>query len=374
MDGGAAETGIGQPVRRREDLRLLTGRGPLQRRPQSAGPGLCGDGALAARACADPRRSTRRRRCARAGRARGADRPTICCADGLKPMPHAVSTGIRPTSARATRTARRRSSAPHYPDGRRRGAPCRRDRRHGGRDSARRGEGRRRTGRGRLRAACRRSTHARAAASRDAPRARRTQLECLPRRRGRRRAPRPTRRSPRAAHVVRFETWVQRIAGVPMEPRAAIGEYDAATGRYTLHAGAGGAVRPRHDLAVGARRRRRRGARGDARCRRQFRHARRDLQSGIRAGGLGGAARRPPGQMDLRPQRGVPQRLPGARSGGRGRTRARRARATSSRCAAPTSAIIGAYAATLRLAAARASRSCRASTTCRPCISAPAPR
>ncbi len=31
-----------------------------------------------------------------------------------------------------------------------------------------------------------------------------------------------------AAHVVRFETWVQRIAGVPMEPRAAVGEYDAA--------------------------------------------------------------------------------------------------------------------------------------------------
>jgi carbon-monoxide dehydrogenase large subunit len=53
-----------------------------------------------------------------------------------------------------------------------------------------------------------------------------------------------------AAHVVRFSTSVQRIAGVTMEPRAAIGEYDAATGRYTLHAGAGGAVRPRHDLAV----------------------------------------------------------------------------------------------------------------------------
>src|SRR5439155_17470906 len=27
----------------------------------------------------------------------------------------------------------------------------------------------------------------------------------------------------RAAHVVKFDTWVQRIAGVPMEPRAAIG-------------------------------------------------------------------------------------------------------------------------------------------------------
>jgi carbon-monoxide dehydrogenase large subunit len=53
-----------------------------------------------------------------------------------------------------------------------------------------------------------------------------------------------------AAHVVRLSTRVQRIAGITMEPRAATGEYDAATNRYTLHAGAGGAVRPRHDMAV----------------------------------------------------------------------------------------------------------------------------
>jgi carbon-monoxide dehydrogenase large subunit len=54
----------------------------------------------------------------------------------------------------------------------------------------------------------------------------------------------------KAAHVVKFTTWVQRVAGVPMEPRAAIGEFDAATGKYTLHAGAGGAVSPRRDLAM----------------------------------------------------------------------------------------------------------------------------
>ena len=53
-----------------------------------------------------------------------------------------------------------------------------------------------------------------------------------------------------AAHVVRLDTWVQRVAGVPMEPRAAIGEYDRLTGKYTLHAGAGGVVRPRNDLAA----------------------------------------------------------------------------------------------------------------------------
>src|SRR5437773_6417594 len=54
----------------------------------------------------------------------------------------------------------------------------------------------------------------------------------------------------RAAHVVKFDTWVQRVAGVPMEPRAAIGEFDPASGRYTLYAGAGGAVSPRRDLAM----------------------------------------------------------------------------------------------------------------------------
>ena len=54
----------------------------------------------------------------------------------------------------------------------------------------------------------------------------------------------------RAAHVVHFDTWVQRIAGMPMEPRAAIGEYDDTIGKYTLHAGAGGAVSPRRDLAM----------------------------------------------------------------------------------------------------------------------------
>ncbi len=54
----------------------------------------------------------------------------------------------------------------------------------------------------------------------------------------------------RAAHVVRLDTWVQRVVGVPMEPRAAIGVHDRDSGKYTLHAGAGGAVRPRNDLAA----------------------------------------------------------------------------------------------------------------------------
>jgi len=44
----------------------------------------------------------------------------------------------------------------------------------------------------------------------------------------------------RAAHVVQFETWVHRVTGGTMEPRAAIGSWDPASARYTVHAGAGG--------------------------------------------------------------------------------------------------------------------------------------
>ncbi|MGA2944547.1 MAG: molybdopterin cofactor-binding domain-containing protein, partial [Xanthobacteraceae bacterium] len=51
----------------------------------------------------------------------------------------------------------------------------------------------------------------------------------------------------RAAHVTRFETWVQRITGVPMEPRAALAEFDKATSRFTVYAGNGGAFRLKND-------------------------------------------------------------------------------------------------------------------------------
>src|SRR5215468_7832779 len=54
----------------------------------------------------------------------------------------------------------------------------------------------------------------------------------------------------RAAHVVRFETWVQRVTGVPMEPRAAVSEFGPETRRYTLYAGNGGAWRLKDDLAT----------------------------------------------------------------------------------------------------------------------------
>jgi carbon-monoxide dehydrogenase large subunit len=54
----------------------------------------------------------------------------------------------------------------------------------------------------------------------------------------------------RAAHVVRFDTWIQRVTGVPMEPRAIVCEFDPGSRRYTVHAGSGGAPRFKEDVAI----------------------------------------------------------------------------------------------------------------------------
>ena len=53
----------------------------------------------------------------------------------------------------------------------------------------------------------------------------------------------------RAKHIAHFETQINRVTGVPIEPRAAVAQYDSETQRYTLHAGSGGAVRLKQDLA-----------------------------------------------------------------------------------------------------------------------------
>ena len=52
-----------------------------------------------------------------------------------------------------------------------------------------------------------------------------------------------------AAHVVAMHIYIPRVTGVTIEPRAALGDYDAATGRYLLHCGGGGAVRQKNELA-----------------------------------------------------------------------------------------------------------------------------
>ena len=97
-------------------------------------------------------------------------------------------------------------------------------------------------------------------------------------------------------------------------------------GRYTLHAGSGGVVRQRGDLA---------GALGVPET--EVRVIARDvggnygtrnsLLSGVRAGRVGGEAPGPAGQVDVRPARGVPDRLPRPRPRVAGGAGARRRRA-----------------------------------------------
>ncbi|MGE0626392.1 MAG: xanthine dehydrogenase family protein molybdopterin-binding subunit [Hyphomicrobiaceae bacterium] len=52
-----------------------------------------------------------------------------------------------------------------------------------------------------------------------------------------------------ADHVVRMSIDIPRVTAVTMEPRAALGHYDTQADRYTLYAGSGGAVRQKAELA-----------------------------------------------------------------------------------------------------------------------------
>jgi carbon-monoxide dehydrogenase large subunit len=51
-----------------------------------------------------------------------------------------------------------------------------------------------------------------------------------------------------AAHVVKSEFNIVRVTGVPMELRSCLADFDAASGKYTLYAGSGGAVRQKVEL------------------------------------------------------------------------------------------------------------------------------
>jgi len=53
-----------------------------------------------------------------------------------------------------------------------------------------------------------------------------------------------------ADHVIEMDLHIGRVTGVPLEPRAALGHYDAASDRYTLYAGSGGPVRQKAELAA----------------------------------------------------------------------------------------------------------------------------
>ena len=53
-----------------------------------------------------------------------------------------------------------------------------------------------------------------------------------------------------ADHVVSMDFHIDRVTGVTMEPRAALAQYDPDSGKYTLNAGSGGAVRQKRELAA----------------------------------------------------------------------------------------------------------------------------
>ncbi len=54
----------------------------------------------------------------------------------------------------------------------------------------------------------------------------------------------------KADHVFSMAFDIGRVTGVPLEPRSALAAYDAATGRFTLYAGSGGAVRQKREIAT----------------------------------------------------------------------------------------------------------------------------
>ncbi|MEE2971190.1 MAG: xanthine dehydrogenase family protein molybdopterin-binding subunit [Pseudomonadota bacterium] len=53
----------------------------------------------------------------------------------------------------------------------------------------------------------------------------------------------------RADHVVELTCWAQRVTGAMMEPRAALCDYDSGTGKFTIHCGGDNSVRLKRDLA-----------------------------------------------------------------------------------------------------------------------------
>ncbi|NKB55993.1 MAG: molybdopterin-dependent oxidoreductase [Alphaproteobacteria bacterium] len=53
-----------------------------------------------------------------------------------------------------------------------------------------------------------------------------------------------------ADHTVSMSFDIGRVTGVPLEPRSALGAYDEKTGRHTLYAGSGGVVRQKREIAA----------------------------------------------------------------------------------------------------------------------------
>ena len=235
--------GIGQPVPRQEDPTLLQGQGRYTDDRQPAEPGLVRDGAQPAGA--------RHHQGHRHGRS--AKRCRACCGVWTGADLNAAGYGplkTRDRGAQARRLADEDADAPFA--GHRQGALRRRPGGLRGRRDAGRGQGR---GRGGVLdiESLPAVTDAREAAKPGAPHGVRRRARQRLRRLPLRRHAKVAEAFAKAAHVTRLRLVSNRIVVCAMEPRSAIAYYDAATDRYTLHAGNQGVFGLKHQMADAAR-------------------------------------------------------------------------------------------------------------------------
>ena len=253
--------GIGQPVPRTEDPILVRGAGPLHRRHQPAGPGLRGDRA-------QPRRARRHQgHRHRRGRAR-----CPACSRLYRRRPRRTTARSNASCRSRTATAPPMTQAAAAGAADRQGALRRRSGRLRRRRDAAAGEGRRRGGRARHRAAARRGATrrtpraGRAAALRRRARQRRARLSLRRQRAGRGRL-----RQGRARHAgSSSSTAASSSTRWSRAPRSAY--YDA--GKRPLHPARAVPGRVRHARQHGRdpQGRAQAGAHPDRQCRRLVRH------------------------------------------------------------------------------------------------------
>ena len=162
-----------------------------------------------------------------------------------------------------------------------------------------------------------------------------------------------------ADHIVEMEFPIGRVTGVPIEPRAALGHWDSETGRYTLWAGSGGAVRQKAEIAavLGVPPEQVRVLSFDVGGNFGTRNR---LYVEFGAGAMGVAQARPAGQIHLDPVGGIPHRFSGPRPAEQSRAGVARRRPLSRLCAPTMSAM-----------SAPAAHRCRRSARARPWSPAP---